>query len=62
MSTSDGRVANRRRSLAGVSPERTATSTSIGASPSRRAVSRIPIKGARRFRSTSTASAFSGDT
>jgi hypothetical protein len=62
ISTSDGLVANLRRSLAGVSPDRTATSTSIGASPSRRAVSRMPISGARRLRSTSTASAFSGDT
>ena len=54
-----------RRSAAGVSPERMPTVTSgsrPGSSPSRSAVWRMPIKGARRLRSTSTASALSGET
>ena len=51
-----------RRSSAAVSPVRTATAISGSGSPSRRAACPIPVSGDRRFRSMSTASAFSGDT
>lgn len=51
-----------RRSLALVSPERTPTLMCGGSSPSRFAVWVIPTSGARRLRSTSTASAFNGET
>ena len=57
---SAGRRANSRRSSAGVSPERMATVMSGGGSPSRAAACRMPASGARRLRSTSTASALSG--
>ncbi len=50
------------RSSLAVSPVRTATVMSGSASPSRCAACRIPVSGARRFRSMSTASAFSGET
>ena len=50
------------RSSAAVSPVRTATLMSGSASPSRCAACRIPVSGARRFRSMSTASALSGET
>ncbi|MPM95188.1 hypothetical protein SDC9_142341 [bioreactor metagenome] len=50
-----------RRSLAGVSPERTATRTSGSGRPSLRAAACIPRSGTRRLRSTSTARAFSGE-
>jgi hypothetical protein len=51
-----------RRSAAGVSPDRMPTLTSGNREPSRSAVCRMPVSGARRLRSTSTASAFSGET
>ncbi len=51
-----------RRSSAGVSPVRMPTVGSVYASPSRSAASRMPWSGLRRFFSTSTASARSGDT
>ncbi|SLH03441.1 Uncharacterised protein [Mycobacteroides abscessus subsp. abscessus] len=50
-----------RRAAAGVSPERTPTVISGGSSPSRLAVWVMPTSGARRLRSTSTASALSGE-
>ena len=50
------------RSDDGVSPLRTPTVTSGGSSPSRRAVWVMPTRGLRRFRSTSTPSALSGET
>ena len=50
------------RSSAAVSPVRTATLMSGSASPSRCAACLIPVSGARRFRSMSTASALSGET
>ncbi len=62
MNTSGGRVPNRRRSSAGVSPERTPTVMSGSGRPSRADSRRIPASGLRRLRSTSTASALSGDT
>ena len=45
-----------------VTPERTATDTSGRGSPSRTAACPMPTRGERRFRSTSTASALSGET
>ena len=45
-----------------VDVERTPTVISGTCSPSRSAVCRMPVSGARRLRSTSTASAFSGET
>ncbi len=51
-----------RRSAAGVSPVRMPTVGSRKPIPSRSAASRIPVSGARRFFSTSTASARSGET
>ena len=57
---SPGRRANSRRSSAGVSPERIATSMSGTGRPSRSAACRMPVSGPRRLRSTSTASALSG--
>ncbi len=59
---SDGLAANRLRSSAGVSPDLIATEISGTGSPSLRAVCFNPASGARRLRSTSTASALSGDT
>ena len=59
---SGGFVTRRRRSAAGVSPERTPTRTSWTGSPIRAAVCVMPANGARRLRSTSTASALSGET
>ena len=50
------------RSDWGVSPLRTATLGTRCASPARSAVTRMPLSGARRFRSTSTPSALSGET
>ncbi len=58
---SGGLAASRRRSSAAVSPVRTATRMSGSAAPMACAVCRIPVSGARRFRSMSTASAFSGE-
>ena len=62
MSTSVGVRAKARRSSAGVSPERTATVMSGSGTPSRAAACRMPTSGLRRLRSTSTASAFIGET
>ena len=62
MRMSVGVRAKARRSLAGVSPERTLTVMSGGASSSRVAAWPMPTSGARRLRSTSTASAFIGET
>ena len=60
--TSGGAVTILRRSAALVSPERTPTRTSGSSVPRREAVWRMPVSGARRLRSTSTASALSGET
>ena len=62
MRMSAGARANARRSLAGVSPERTATRTCGTGIPSRVAACPMPTSGERRLRSTSTASAFNGET
>ena len=61
MRMSGGRVRRRRRSAAGVSPERTPTPTGTTGAPSSAAASAIPASGRRRFRSTSTPRALSGD-
>jgi hypothetical protein len=57
---SGGVWVNARRCSGVVSPVRIATDTSPTSMPSRRAAWPIPARGARRLRSTSTASAFSG--
>ena len=57
-----GRRAKARRSSAGVSPERMPTVISGRGRPSRAAACPMPASGARRLRSTSTASALSGET
>ena len=62
MRMSVGRLANARRSSAGVSPERMPTRISGRGRPSRAAAWPMPVSGARRLRSTSTASALSGET
>ena len=59
---SGGRATSFRRSAVVVSPDRMPTVTLGIGSPSRPAARPIPASGARRLRSTSTASAFSGDT
>jgi hypothetical protein len=59
---SGGRRAIRTRSPGGVSPVRRATSGGWKAIPRRSAVRAIPTSGARRFLSTSKASARSGET
>jgi hypothetical protein len=59
---SGGRVTSARRSAGGVSPDRMPTRTSGSGRPSRTDSCRRPARGLRRFRSTSTARAFSGDT
>ena len=59
---SGGRRSSAARSLDVVSPERTPIVTSARGVPSRSAASLIPVSGARRLRSTSTPSAFSGET
>ena len=61
MRMSGGWLTSFLRSSAAVSPVRTATLMSGSASPSRCAACRIPVSGARRFRSMSTASALSGE-
>ena len=58
--TSGGAVASRRRSAGDVSPDRMPTVTSGMSVPRRAAVCFMPANGARRLRSTSTASALSG--
>jgi hypothetical protein len=62
MRMSGGLVVNRRRSSAGVSPDRMPTVMSGSGSPRRTLACRMPVSGARRLRCTSTASAFSGET
>ena len=59
---SGGVVPSRRRSAALVSPDRRPTVMSGAGTPSRSEVCRMPVSGARRLRSTSTASALSGET
>ena len=61
ISTSGGLLASLRRSSAAVSPVRTATLMSGSATPRLRAACRIPVSGARRFRSMSVASALRGE-
>ena len=61
MSRSGGRRISFWRSRDAVSPVRIATSGVDTASPSRSAASAIPASGARRFFSTSNASARSGE-
>ncbi len=62
MRMSGGRRVNARRSSAGVSPVRIATVTSDTGRSRRAAAWRMPARGERRLRSTSTASALSGET
>jgi hypothetical protein len=57
---SGGVRAKARRSSAGVSPVRMPTVISGGGRPSRPEACRMPVSGALRLRSTSTASALSG--
>ena len=59
---SGGLVISSRRLAAVVSPERTPTLIAGGVWPVRSAMREIPVSGVRRLRSTSTASALSGDT
>ena len=59
---SGGLVISSRRRAGGVSPERTPTLMSGAGTPRRSATRPMPVSGVRRLRSTSTASAFSGDT
>jgi len=59
---SGGLVISVRRCAGGVSPERTPTLMSGAGTPRRSATRPMPVNGVRRLRSTSTASAFSGDT
>ncbi len=59
---SGGRVDRARRSAAGVSPERMPTLTSGSGRPRRTDSWRMPVRGLRRLRSTSTARALSGET
>ena len=62
ISTSGGWAMSSRRRAGGVSPERTPTLISGAGRPWRSAILVSPASGVRRLRSTSTASAFSGDT
>jgi hypothetical protein len=62
MRMSAGSRRNRARSRAGVSPVRTDTVGSTTVSPRAAATRMIPAMGARRLRSTSTASALIGET
>ena len=59
---SGGLVISSRRWAGGVSPDRTPTLMSGAGAPRRSATRPMPVSGVRRLRSTSTASAFSGDT
>ena len=59
---SGGLVISSRRRAGGVSPERTPTLMSGAGTPRRSATRPMPVNGVRRLRSTSTASALSGDT
>lgn len=60
--TSGGLAMSSRRRAGGVSPDRTPTLICGTASPSRSATRAIPASGVRRLRSTSIASALSGET
>ena len=60
MRMSGGLLISFLRSSAAMSPVRTATAMSGSSRPSRCAACLIPVSGARRFRSISTASALSG--
>ena len=62
MRRSGGRRASACLSFADVSPVRIATTGSLNGTPSRSAASEMPASGARRFFSTSNASARSGET
>ena len=62
MRMSGGRRASRARSAGGVSPVRMPMVMPVAARPSRDASRSMPTSGLRRLRSTSTASALSGDT
>ena len=59
---SGGLVISSRRRAGGVSPDRTPTLMSGAGTPRRSATRPMPVSGVLRLRSTSTASAFSGDT
>ncbi len=59
---SGGLVISSRRWAGDVSPDRTPTRMSGAGAPRRSATRPMPVSGVRRLRSTSTASAFSGDT
>ncbi len=59
---SGGLLISSRRRAGGVSPDRTPTLMSGAGTPRRSAIRRMPVSGVLRLRSTSTASAFSGDT
>ena len=58
---SGGFAISSRRRRGGVSPERTPTLVSGGVVPRRSAIRVMPVSGVRRLRSTSTASALSGE-
>ena len=58
---SGGLASSARRWAGGVSPERTPTLIVCAGAPSRSAMREMPASGVRRLRSTSTASAFSGE-
>ena len=60
--TSGGLAISSRLRAGGVSPERTPTLICGADCPRRSAMRVMPVSGVRRLRSTSTASAFSGDT
>ncbi len=62
ISTPGGRLISWRRAAGGVSPERTPTLMSGAGRPRRSAMRVRPARGVRRLRSTSTASALSGET
>ena len=61
MRMSGGLAISSRRRAGGVSPDRTPTLMSGAGSPRRSAIRAMPVSGVRRFRSTSTASALSGE-
>ena len=62
INTSGGLAMSSRRWAGGVSPERTPTLITGGCCPFRSAMRVMPVSGVRRLRSTSTASALSGET
>ena len=61
MRMSGGLVISSRLRAGGVSPDRTPTLICGAGRPSRSAIRVMPVSGVRRFRSTSTASALSGE-